>query len=578
MDVGYEYEKSLPDAWTSRNEFQELQAHAEDLLRLWQVVGVSVADQVHDTQAVLTAALAAAQGCVSSLDLRRAELETQCEDLESEIFDLLQSLEAGRFAEELSQAKLLPLEPKSGTLQELLQQVLQALEDQQQLRIHLAEACNAMGLDPQMVEELQDLSPEELQKEVQQRKQQVEQQLEELASAMGLDPSELPVGDGDLGAMAAKLKELQSDLSTLKDVTLENARRCQEIWDELHLGPELPRDASVEHLIMTSATSVVVNAAMATQVRRSLDAWEAQRTTASTEAAMLHEQIRGLADGKGVEDFLAEHSGIHQEHLEKCRSQVQGLKEACRAAEKPLRQHVRQLYHKTGCDTKHLDQCFKEVEEEGTARNRRKRLEREVRHMEDYAESISVILGQREELKALVIAGESFERAAQAGEGRWVGSSKHFLEEEKFRKRFLRQYPQLRDKLLESIEQWETDKSKTFTHKNIALGDQLRELKEHAVVLASARGDLSIMGLLLQALGIESIEGRPCISKDGSKTPKSVASSGSQSPKTAIARLLPTLGKSNSESTLKLRRSPSLKRKAMKRDKSAGALTRLPPI
>ena len=32
------------------------------------------------------------------------------------------------------------------------------------------------------------------------------------------------------GAMAAKLKELQSDLSTLKDVTLENARRCKEIW------------------------------------------------------------------------------------------------------------------------------------------------------------------------------------------------------------------------------------------------------------------------------------------------------------------------------------------------------------
>ena len=28
----------------------------------------------------------------------------------------------------------------------------------------------------------------------------------------------------------------------------------------------------------------------------------AKGTTASTEAAMLHEQIRGLADGKGVED------------------------------------------------------------------------------------------------------------------------------------------------------------------------------------------------------------------------------------------------------------------------------------
>ena len=28
------------------------------------------------------------------------------------------------------------------------------------------------------------------------------------------------------------------------------------------------------------------------------------------------------------QDFLAEHCGLHQEHLEKCRSQVQELKEA----------------------------------------------------------------------------------------------------------------------------------------------------------------------------------------------------------------------------------------------------------
>ena len=70
-----------------------------------------------------------------------------------------------------------------------------------------------------------------------------------------------------------------------------------------------------------------------------------------------------------------------------------------------------------------------------------------------------VILGQREELRALVVAGECFERQAQAGtghpassewliipfrheekkktclsvpcSGRWVGNSKHFLEEER---------------------------------------------------------------------------------------------------------------------------------------------------
>ena len=58
----------------------------------------------------------------------------------------------------------------------------------------------------------------------------------------------------------------------------------------------------------------------------------------------------------------------------------------CHVKSLPLKWHLSVLWG----DAKHLDQCFKEVEEESTARNRRKRLEREVRHMEDYAESISV--------------------------------------------------------------------------------------------------------------------------------------------------------------------------------------------
>ena len=50
--------------------------------------------------------------------------------------------------------------------------------------------------------------------------------------------------------------------------------------DELRLGPSLPRDAAAEHLSL--ARSAVVNAAMAAQVRRSLEAWEAQRRWAET--------------------------------------------------------------------------------------------------------------------------------------------------------------------------------------------------------------------------------------------------------------------------------------------------------
>ena len=47
--------------------------------------------------------------------------------------------------------------------------------------------------------------------------------------------------------------------------------------------------------------------------------------------------------------------------------------------------------------------------------------------------------------------------------------------------------------------------------------DQLRELKEHAVVLASARGDLSIMGLLLK-LGWNLYKGEIQVKKTIEKT------------------------------------------------------------
>lgn len=136
MDEGVK----LPVAWTCRDEFQELQGNADDLLHLWEVVGVPVADQILDTQAVLKAALHAAQKCLASLDLRRAELERQCEDLETEIQEHLQSLAAGRFAKELSQAKVLPLDPQAAALQQLLEQVLKAIQEQDQLRTDLAKA------------------------------------------------------------------------------------------------------------------------------------------------------------------------------------------------------------------------------------------------------------------------------------------------------------------------------------------------------------------------------------------------------------------------------------------------------
>ncbi|CAE7473840.1 ANKRD17 [Symbiodinium natans] len=199
--------------------------------------------------------------------------------------------------------------------------------------------------------------------------------------------------------------------------------------------------------------------------------------------------------------------------------------------------------------------------------------------MQDYAESVSVILGQREELRALVVAGECFERQAQAGAGRWIGNSKHFLEEEKFRRRFVRQYPELRDKMIESIEAWETAEEKTFLHNGIALGARLREARDHGVALASAQGDLSIMSVLLHILAVteENLPISPSAKSSKSPTPKSKGSKGGalQLPQSNSGT---SLARASSESVIP-RRSPSPQRRGIKRQQSAADLTvRLPPI
>ncbi|CAK8995568.1 unnamed protein product [Durusdinium trenchii] len=482
----------FPELWRSAQEFQQLQSSAEDLLRLWQVVGVSIEAQDADAKAILAAALETCEGCCSRWNLRRAELEKECQELDIALRKSLQELAEGSFAEELRRANDLALQPRATELKGLVQAASGAWEEQEQLRRDLAEACAAMGLDSSLIN-VEQLTPEQLQKEVQRRKEQVQQQLEEMAMALGLDPEDFQLED--LASMAAKLKDFQTELSSLKDTAIQNACRARDIWVELRLAPQLLRDQHAAEL-SEAHDAPAVTAAVGAAVRRSLDAWEAQREEAVKEAESVHQLIRGHAAPPEAEAFLAEHSGLHQEDLERCRSKVQDLRRACRDAEKPIRQHLRQLYHQTGCALENLEACYQEVEQSGTSRQRKKILEKETRRIEDYKESVSAILGQREELKALVLAGESFERQAQAGPGRWVGSSKHFLEEEKFRKRFLKQYPLLRDKIIESIEEWEGSNEKIFTHKGIGLGDRLRELRDHPVALASAKGDLSIMGRL----------------------------------------------------------------------------------
>lgn len=438
------------------------------------------------------------------------------------------------------------------------------MEEQDRLRAGLAEACAALGLDPS---DVAGMSPEELKAEAARRERDLKQRYEETLRAMGLDPEDFPL-DGDLASMAAKLKDMEAKLATLRDSTFANAQRAKEIWEELRESPEMPRDGQAVAVAANAPQSVTSQIACA--VEATLRAWEARRAERREEAEALHAAIRGHGSAKVAEDFLSSHSGLHAADLEACRRKLQQLREECRRAEAPMRQKLRQLYTQTGRDMQELNDVFACVEEALTADQRKKLLEKELRRMQDYAESVDVILGQREELRALVVAGECFERQAQAGTGRWVGNSKHFLEEEKFRRRFVRQYPELRDKLIDSISDWETAEGKTFLHNGIALGARLREARDHGVALASAQGDLSIMSVLLHILAVteEHLPSSPSGKSNDSPTPKSKTSSKQEG--TALTR---------ASSEAAIRRSPSPKRRGIKRQKSATDLTvRLPPI
>merc|ERR1712070_238758 len=115
----------------------------------------------------------------------------------------------------------------------------------------------------------------------------------------------------------------------------------------------------------------------------------------------------------------------------------------------------------------------------------------ETRRVEQYMESIREILGPIRELKALVSAAVAFEANVQAGKARFSGNALHFLEEEKFRRRFSHRFPELRDGLIDAIADWEGRERKKFMYHGLDLREGLVGLQSLPVTLVRVPGDLS---------------------------------------------------------------------------------------
>merc|ERR1740117_1637922 len=86
---------------------------------------------------------------------------------------------------------------------------------------------------------------------------------------------------------------------------------------------------------------------------------------------------------------------------------------------------------------------------------------------------------------------------------RFSGNSLHFLEEEKFRRRFGHRYPELREGLIDAIASREASERQRFIYHGKELRESLLGLQGQSVGLVRVPGDLSVMADVVQVLNID---------------------------------------------------------------------------
>jgi len=360
------------------------------------------------------------------------------------------------------------------------------------------------------------------------------------------------------------------------------------LWEALGEKPAMPRDASVVRICAAKEIALVpkeqklaINSVIAAAVASSLAAWQACHAFATEELDRLHKALRAFGSSETVEPFLREHCTVHHKDREACQKRLDELLVDVKASEVPAIERLKRLYEEAGLGGDAFKAFVIMLDGEESKEARKKLLEKETKRVDKYIESITLILGPLRELKALVVAGVAFEANVQAGKSRFSGNSLHFLEEEKFRRRFGARYPELIDVLIEAIVTWERDSGMKFAYHGVNLREGLESIAGQTVGLVRVPGDLSSMDKVVTLLNLAD-PGSPSTWSPPKRKPKrantvpvspgsqrsagSTPSNNSQASGAASAAL-----RSRSTSD-----SPKLKRKPT-RTKSLGSMARIPP-
>lgn len=491
---------------------QDLYRVVKELAALWEETSAPEEQRLTDTEAFSAVAIGELLRHVEASKQRQTSLEERCRVLRIDAQDKLEKLadqidsvlwnELSVELQAASDQKLVGL--RFAALLKVDEKLSSQVQYVQELREAVAEAMRVLGLDPSQVSG----GVAELEAAMADLKQKL---LERRSRALGL----LGETGGDIDAkdqveylrfLTADVQGLEVRLGALQAGAMQAAFRARSLWEEVGESPQQPRDSHAFRLSADRKPSVLaedescINSIEAAAVAASLSAWEDRRDSAASELTGLHRALRSFGSSDVVEPFIKDHASVHKTHREACQQKLYELLAQVRASEAPALNALRHLYEVSGLGSEAFEAFVASLDSAACMEARAQMIVQETKRVERYLESIAKILGPLAELKALVEAAVAFEANVQAGKNRFAGNALHFLEEEKFRRRFGHDFPDLRDGLIEAISVWEAHVNKKFIYHGFALREGLVGLQSLPVNLVKVPGDLSSVEQVVQML------------------------------------------------------------------------------
>jgi len=471
----------------------------EELAMLWDTIGFSDEQRHSETEAFVTVVARDVQQRIASCNQCIEELIAQCEAFcvkaRGKLDELLGEIDEDHFtalAAELQEATAAQLRHRLSALQKVYAKIGKQLQHLKELRQALVDAARALGLDPsELLARAQGMSA--LAEELRRRRSQLCERRDKALQVLEEACQPLHHAEEDpeyVKMLSAQVKDLEARALALQSNAVKSAVRARVLWKELGEQPE-PRD---DHAVRLSADGkpdnieATITRRIAEAVEASLSAWQDRYANAEAERRRLHKALHAFGIPEDVNAFLAAHGALDCSSLAACQKKLDEVMVEVLAEERKPKNHLKQLYHEFGLGSKSYQRFEESLD---TAESREARRMMIAKEAERYQESLAPILGPLREIKALITAAVVFESNVQAGDMRFSGNSLHFLEEEKFRRRFARTYPELIEKLIEAVSGWEHREQNTFLYHGSAFREGLMNMRGREVALVRVPGDLS---------------------------------------------------------------------------------------